>query len=42
MILLDTDLLIAATSLSRCKKLITGNTRHFEKIDSLVIENWIR
>jgi len=40
--LADADLLIAATALSRCKKLITGNTRHFEKIDNLVIENWIR
>ena len=40
--LADADILIAATSLSQCKKLITGNTRHFEKIENLVIENWIR
>jgi tRNA(fMet)-specific endonuclease VapC len=40
--LADTDILIAATSLTLCKKLITGNIKHFEKIDDLVIENWIR
>jgi len=40
--LADADILIAATSLICCKKLITGNIRHFEKIDELVIENWIR
>jgi len=40
--LADADLLIAATSLTLCKKLITGNIKHLEKIDDLVIENWIR
>lgn len=38
----DADIFIAATSLARCEKLITGNTNHFKRIDSLKIENWIR
>jgi predicted nucleic acid-binding protein len=38
----DADILIAATSLSKCNKLITGNTDHFKRIDELKIENWIR
>ena len=36
----DADIIIAATSLSKCKKLITGNTSHFNKIDELKLENW--
>ena len=40
--LADSDTLIAATSLTFCKNLITGNIKRFEKIDALVIENWIR
>lgn len=38
----DADILIAATSLCRCKKLISGNTSHFGRIDNLILENWIR
>ena len=40
--LADANTLMVATSLALCKKLITGNIKHFEKIDDLVIENWIR
>ena len=40
--LADADILIAATCLSKCDKLVTGNSKHFEKIENLTIENWIR
>ncbi len=38
--LADADVLIAATTLERCEKLITGNTKHFDRIPGLSIENW--
>ena len=38
----DADLIIAATSLSKCNKIITGNIDHFKRIEELKIENWIR
>jgi tRNA(fMet)-specific endonuclease VapC len=38
--LADADVLIAATTLERCDKLITGNTKHFDRIPGLSIENW--
>ena len=41
-ILADADIIIAATSISKCEKLITGNFEHFKRIDGLKIENWIR
>lgn len=40
--LADADVLIAATALVKCSRLITGNVKHFKKIDDLLIENWIR
>jgi len=40
--LADADILIAATCFSRCNKLITGNSNHFDRIENLSIENWIR
>jgi tRNA(fMet)-specific endonuclease VapC len=39
--LADADVLIAATTLDKCEKLITGNTRHFDRVPGLAIENWI-
>ncbi len=36
------DLLIGATALQADLTLITANIRHFEKIEGLRIENWIR
>jgi len=36
----DADILIAATVREKCDMLVTGNTKHFERIDGLVIENW--
>ena len=42
MALADADLLIAATAIEKCEKLITGNTRHYSRITQLSIENWLR
>ena len=36
----DADALIAATTLEKSTRLITGNTKHFERISELRIENW--
>jgi tRNA(fMet)-specific endonuclease VapC len=36
------DLLIAATALQVDMTLVTANTKHFEVIPSLKLENWIR
>ncbi len=35
------DLLIAATALHEDLILVTGNTRHFDRIPGLRIENWM-
>ena len=40
--LTDADLFIAATTLTKCNKLISGNIKHYNRIDELKIENWIR
>jgi tRNA(fMet)-specific endonuclease VapC len=40
--LADADLLIAATAIEKCTKLITGNSRHYKRIEQLRIEDWIR
>ena len=38
--LADMDLLIAATALYMNMTLVTNNTKHFSKIESLSLENW--
>lgn len=38
----DADLFIAATCLEFCDKLVTGNIRHYGRIEELRIENWLR
>jgi len=38
----ETDLLIAAAALANQAILVTDNTRHFEHIDNLTLENWLR
>ena len=42
LLLPDADILTAATALTKCTKLITGNVKHFSRFDALVIENWAR
>jgi tRNA(fMet)-specific endonuclease VapC len=41
-ILADADLMIAAITLAHGASLVTGNRRHYERIDGLRIEDWIR
>jgi len=36
----DADVLIAATTLEKAERLITGNVEHFERIAGLVLEDW--
>ena len=38
----DADLFIAATAITKCEKLVTGNIKHYQRIEELKIENWIR
>ena len=38
----DADLLIAAIALANGASLVTGNRRHYERIENLRIEDWIR
>ena len=38
----DPDLRIAATVLAHQATLITGNTRHFQRVPDLRCENWLR
>ena len=38
----DADVLVASTALCRNVSLITGNTRHYGRIEGLNIENWMR
>jgi tRNA(fMet)-specific endonuclease VapC len=40
--LADADLLIAAAAIARNAVLITGNRRHYDRINDLAIEDWIR
>ena len=37
----DADLLIAGVSLSHGARLATGNRAHYERVDELVIEDWL-
>lgn len=38
----DADLLIAAITLANGASLVTGNRKHYERIEDLRIEDWIR
>ena len=38
----DADLLIASIALSNGASVVTGNRKHYERIDGLRIEDWIR
>jgi tRNA(fMet)-specific endonuclease VapC len=37
----DIDLLIASVAVSNNLTLVTNNTRHFERISELSLENWL-
>ena len=37
----DADILIAATALCECSKLISGNIKHLKRIPELNVQNWI-
>ena len=41
-IVADADLFIAAIALSHGATLVTGNRKHYERIQGLVIEDWLR
>jgi tRNA(fMet)-specific endonuclease VapC len=36
----DADIFVAAVALEKAEALVTGNTKHFERIEGLKIENW--
>ena len=36
----DADILVASATLEKAEKLITGNTKHFERIPGLTLEDW--
>ena len=38
----DADIIIASTALEKCAMLITGNIKHYGRIEKLDIDNWIR
>ena len=37
----DADMRIAAIALANDLTVVTGNVRHFERVPSLVVENWL-
>ncbi|HKP98151.1 MAG TPA: PIN domain-containing protein [Fibrobacteria bacterium] len=38
----DADIFIGATALEYADALVTGNSRHFSRIDGLVLQDWTR
>ncbi len=38
--LADADVLIAAATLEKADRLVTGNARHFDRIPGLALEDW--
>jgi tRNA(fMet)-specific endonuclease VapC len=36
----DADLIIAATAITKCDLLVSGNIKHFKRIKNLNIDNW--
>jgi tRNA(fMet)-specific endonuclease VapC len=41
-VLADADLLIAAITLARGASLVTGNRRHYQRIEGPGLEDWVR
>jgi tRNA(fMet)-specific endonuclease VapC len=42
MLVPEADIFIAATAIEKAEAIITGNVKHFDRIDGLKIENWIK
>ena len=38
----DADILIAATALKNVLSLVSNNEKHFQPIDDLILDNWVR
>ena len=38
----DADILVAATALSHCELLVSGNTAHFSRFAGLKVEDWAK
>jgi len=36
----DADILIASATIEKAERLVTANTKHFERISGLALENW--
>jgi tRNA(fMet)-specific endonuclease VapC len=41
-LIMDADILIAASAIVRGLKIITNNERHFQRIPNIQIENWMK
>ncbi len=41
LVILDVDIMIASTAIAQGLILVSNNTRHFERIDRLSLENWL-
>ena len=37
----DADIIVASTCLQNCNRLITGNIKHYNRFESIKLENWI-
>ncbi len=42
LIIMDADIMIASVALANDLTLVTNNTKHFERIAELRIENWVQ
>ncbi len=38
----DADIIIASTCLEKCSKLVTGNIRHYNRFESIKLEDWTK
>jgi tRNA(fMet)-specific endonuclease VapC len=41
-LIMDADILIAASAIVRGMKIVTNNERHFQRIPNIQVENWLR
>ncbi len=38
----DADIIIASTCLEKCSRLVTGNIRHYNRFESVKLEDWTK